>query len=281
MLFILLFGDVEVKGLFFAGTFLALGPSSEEESISEDDDEARCVFFGGGLMTGGALELAEVDEGVLGAGFGAGGLLGASSSSLLLLLESEEETVGFLLCIFTCASGGFLVLLTGSSTLADVCLVDGAGLGGAAGLFSLAFFFVFFFSACFSCDFLLLLSHEACSASCSRLSSLRFFLFFSFRSKLTSVPPGPSSSLGLCLFLHFLLDVSGELLSPFTWGRESTFTLEKKEHSFKRQSKHFPKYLSPFCPEDVSNYVFKLPKISQGTGSLLLITETNVEEECC
>lgn len=107
--------------------------SSEEES---EVDDGGAGFFWVGLLVVCALEDARVEEGVLGADFGAAVFLGGLSSSLLLL-ESEEETS---------LTWDFL-LLTICSTLTGLFLVGVAGLGVTVELLS---FLLFFFSVLFS-----------------------------------------------------------------------------------------------------------------------------------
>lgn len=59
---------MEVEGLFLGGPVTVVA-SSEEELVSEDGDEGGCGFVWVGLAVEGALEAAQVEEGVLGAGF--------------------------------------------------------------------------------------------------------------------------------------------------------------------------------------------------------------------
>lgn len=210
---ILSLGAVDVKGLFFGGALTPLASSEEEEEEdAEEDDEGGFGFVRVGLVVGGVLEAAAVEEVALGASFWAAFLLGASTTSLLLLLLESEEGTFFL---FACATGGFLLPLTGCSTLTGVFLVEAAGLGVTVGPLSSAFF-LFFFSVRFPCDILVLSSTEACSASLSSFSSLPFFLLFFFHSTLTPFSPAPVSSVGLGLFLPFSLADSGQPLFPFT-----------------------------------------------------------------
>lgn len=55
---------MEFTGLFFGGLF-TLEASSEEETVSEEDDGGGCDFVCLGLVVGGTLEAAGVEEGVI------------------------------------------------------------------------------------------------------------------------------------------------------------------------------------------------------------------------
>lgn len=114
---------------------------SEELSVSDEDEAGvGCGFEEEGLAFGATL--AELDEPILGASFRAGFTFGASSSSELLSLESEEVTI----LAFDLSFAGFLLLLTGRSTLAEFPLVTDLGL--EMGTFSSARFFLAVFFAC-------------------------------------------------------------------------------------------------------------------------------------
>lgn len=178
-------------GLVFGGG-LTLVSSSEEES--EDDDGG--AGFWAGLLVESTLEGAGVEEGGLGADFWPAVFLGGSSSSLLLLLESEEETLFIWDFLF----------LTVCSTGSGLFLVDPSGVGVTVEFFSfIVFFFFFFFSVLCSCDFVEPVLLKSGFLTFSAPCSWAFFLFFFLNSVLTPLSSGPSSSVGLRLFLPLSL----------------------------------------------------------------------------
>lgn len=176
--------------MFFGGGLTAES-SSEEES---EDDVGGGGFFWAGLLAERVLASAGVEEGVFGADFCVAVFFRGSCSSLLLLESVEETLLIWDFLVLTVRSTGSKFFLRGSSALS-----------GTVGFLSFFLFFSFLFSALFSGDFaavvLLELDFWTFSTTCSRI----FFLFFFLKSALTPFSSGPSSSVGLLLFLQLSL----------------------------------------------------------------------------